>query len=133
MSRGGRQSGGSVLLLLLVSVLLGLAARQVHAQDTSLSPGFGGSISDPLLNNTDSDGFDTSFDAQTSDLTNPYLRTDISDPTNANIMGSTISPIVGGVYVYGSSVPTPETQVLTDAQQAAHLDDPYFGGRQSRA
>lgn len=127
--KSAKQKRTAVFMLMLACLAIGLAPARAHAQDTSLSA----PISDQLSTESVTDGFDSSFDAESSSLTNPFLRTDISDPTNAQLLGSSISPLDAGVYVPGSGFIAPDTTVLTDAQQAVSQFDPYFGGRQSKA
>lgn len=120
-----------VTLLAWTIFMLGdaIASAQISS---SISGNFSPTLSDPLAPSSGADGFNTSFDASTSNLTNTFLRTDISDPTHAMLDGSFISP-VDNANVNGFVSTQPLTQVLTDAQMAVAFGSESFGGRQSRA
>lgn len=120
-----------VIIVVCAVALVGeaLALGQISS---SISDNFSPALSDPFAPSSASDGYNTSFDAGSSNLTNTFVRTDISDPTHAMLDGSTISP-VDDAHVNGYAPTQPRTQVLTDAQMAVFYGEESFGGRQSRA
>ena len=99
------------------ALMLSLGAARAKAQITSVSAGIGDPLSGSLSDETQTSGFDSTFDTSTNNLTNPTLHTDISDPTHSQLLGSALTPLDGS-YVSGSVDTVPQTGVLTDAQTA---------------
>jgi hypothetical protein len=115
---------------LAFGLLLGLfSAQALHAQAIGTLPD---GVSTQVSESDQQQGFDTSFESSDSNLSDPELRTDISDPTHSVLENSTSSALVNG-YADSYAETQPRTQVLTDAQQAVSFGDSSFGGSQSRA
>ena len=104
----------SRLWLALPMTCVCLFHQIASAQDTSFSP----SLSSPLIQSTSTSGFNSVFDSESANLTNPELHTDISDPTHSQLLGSVLSP--ASIPVVNSDAGgTPQTGTLSDAQLAS--------------
>lgn len=90
----------------------------LFAQVTSVSPSLSGSIAQ----STSTSGLNGTFDAESSNFSNPALHTDVSDPTHAQLLGSSLSPAdIPAVNAFVNG--TPETGTLSDAQLAVRYGE----------
>ena len=112
---------------LAAALALLIGAARVQAQVTSVSPGIGDPLSGSLSDETQTSGFNSTFDSSTNNLTNATVHTDISDPTHSELLGSALAPF-DSAYASGSVDTTPQTGVLTDAQAAVGASGGSFGG-----
>ena len=110
-----------------MALAISIGCVSAQAQDTSISPSIGDPLSGSLNDETQTGGFNTSFDSSTNNLTNPTLHSDISDPTHAALLGSELTPF-DNAYVSGLVDTAPQTQVQADAQAAAGAPSGAFGG-----
>ncbi len=115
-------------LSLAAAVLLAGSAYAQESLSPGLSPGLSGSLSD----STATSGFNTSFDASTASLTNPDLRTDVSDDTHSQLLGSAISPLDNS-YANFAAQTAPMTSTLTNSQSVTGFGNFSFGGRHSQS
>ncbi len=95
--------------------LLAACSFAALAQGTSFSPSLSSSISDPLIGSSPNAGFNSSFDASTANLSNPSVRADVSDPTHAQLLGSTLSPFDNS-YTDPQFQTSPQTGIVADAR-----------------
>ncbi len=114
----------------LSAILAAPALCPAQDNGTSISGGLSGSISDPLLPGSETGGFNGSFDAGTSSITNPAVHADINDPTHAQLAGSALSPL-DNAGVSAAPQTSPQTGTLSDAQAAVSLGAFGFGGHRN--
>ena len=114
------------LVLMMTIPFLGVPVR-VGAQVTSVSP----SLSNSLSDESQTEGFDSSFDPEASNLTNPTLHSDVSDPTHSQLLGSSLTPM-DAAYISPYVETNPLTGTISDAQSVIGTSDIHFGGRQGQ-
>ena len=123
-----RRSIAKICFVLATSAgVLGVCCR-ARAQVTSLSP----SLSDSISDENETEGFNSSFDPEASNLTNPTLHSDVSDPTHSQLLGSSLTPM-DTAYVSPYVQTSPLTGTVTDAQSLIGTSDVHFGGRQGQS
>ncbi len=116
----------------LAGCLLAAASCCLAQGDSSAGLSLTGSLSDPVTAGSPESGFNSSFDQTTSSFTNGAMHSDVNDPTHAQLVGSTLSPL-DDALVNAAVQTAPRTGILSDAQMSVGLNDFGFGGRQNRS
>ena len=114
---------------LLLGSMFSAAAGLAQSGDAGSS--FSGSIGDPITaGSTQQGGFNPVFDAATSSFTPSSVRSDVNDPTHAQLLGSALSPLASA-SVNAAVQTAPRTGILSDAQSSVGLNDFGFGSQRN--